>query len=344
MVAAKIRLGGIKILEGRSHLISSCRGGESALPDICARLAASRINLATLTHVADNGKRDAVTSVSTEGTEGFSSYFLMKLDQARGAVVRMQSDVTILSIFPHDQKPQVTGALLSFLGREGIRPQGLASSPSAMTILISAMDMEKVIDGLFEAFDFSAYRSPFDWHAAYRGKEQVFKEIICSYEEQVIKIYGVASQPDLDFWHMALPFSQLSRVGDALISFAGQGFKLPFLVGQSGPEMSLLMGFCLASGHREQIRRILASHLPGVNLSRDDSVTVVSLHGPHFGDRYGIAYALVKTLHDAAVQALAISCAVSSISLVVLTSELERALQAIESVFAVPSTRAGSDE
>jgi aspartokinase len=291
--------------------------------------------------VAHNGKRDAVTSISTEGTEGFSSYFLMKLDQARGAVVRMQSDVTVLSIFPHDQNPRVTGALLGFLGREGIRPQGLASSPSAMTVLISAMDMEKVIDGLFEAFDFSAYESPFDWHAAYRGKEQVFKEIICSYEEQVIKIYGVASRPDLDFWHIPIPFSQLSHVGGALISLAEEGMKLPFLVGQSGPEMSLLIGFCLASGQREQIGRILAFHLPDVNLVHDDSVTVVSLHGPHFGDRYGIAYALVKTLHDAAIQAVAISCAVSSISLVIFNSELERALQAIENVFEVPGAVSG---
>ena len=341
MVEAKIRLGGIKILEGRAHLISSCRGGESALPDICGRLAASRINLATLTHVADNGKRDSVTSVSTESGEGFSSYFLMKLDQARGAAVRMQSDVTILSVFPHDQKPQVTGTLLSFLGRGGIRPQGLASSPSAMTVLISAMDMEKVIDGLFEAFDFSAYQSPFDWHAAYRGKEQVFKEIICSYEEQVIKIYGVAAQSDLDFWHIPIPFSRLSHVGDALVSLADEGLKLPFLVGQSGPEMSLLIGFCLASAHREQIPGIFSRHLSGVTPVRDDSVTVVSLHGPHFGDRYGIAHALVKALHDAAIQTLAISCAVSSISFVVGTIELERTLQAIENVFEVPSARGG---
>jgi aspartokinase len=337
MVDAKTRLGGIKILEGRSHLISSMQGGEGVLTDICARLAASRINLSTLTHVADNGKRDCVTAVGMESAEGFSSYFLLKLDQSRGATVRLQSDVTILSIFPHDQKPQVTGSLLFFLGKEGIRPQGLASSPSAMTVLISAMDMEKVIDGLFEAFDFSAYRSPFDWHAAYRGKEQVLKEIICSYEEQVIKIYGIACQPDLDFWHIPLPFSKLSHLGEALLSLHEEGVKLPFLVGQSGPEMSLLMGFCLAGEHREMTLQALSRYLPEIKLFHDDSVTMVSLHGPHFGDRYGIIHALVKSLHEAEVQALAISCAVSSISAVVRSGELERALQAIERVFEVPS-------
>ena len=337
MAEPKIRLGGIKILEGRSHLISSLQGGEGVLTDICARLAASRINLATLTHVADNGKRDCVTAVSMESTEGFSSYFLLKLDQSRGAAVRLQSDVTILSIFPHDQKPQVTGSLLYFLGKEGIRPQGLASSPSAMTVLISAMDMEKVIDGLFEAFDFSAYRSPFDWHAAYRGKEQVFKEIICSYEEQVIKIYGIACQPDLDFWHVPLPFSQLSHLGEALLSLHEQGVRLPFLVGQSGPEMSLLIGFCLAGEHRETALQALSHYLPAASLFRDDSVTMVSLHGPHFGDRYGIVHALTASLQQAEVQALAVSCAVSSISAVIRSSDLERALQAVEKVFEVPS-------
>ncbi len=65
----------------------------------------------------------------------------------------------------------------------------------------------------FEAFTFPAYPSPFDWHAAYQGREQVLKEIICSYEEQVIKVYNVAQETDLDLWRLEIPASRLGDLG-----------------------------------------------------------------------------------------------------------------------------------
>ena len=56
----KIQLGGIKILEGQSRIESSCDSGENELAGICYRLGAERINLALLTHIADDGKGKSV--------------------------------------------------------------------------------------------------------------------------------------------------------------------------------------------------------------------------------------------------------------------------------------------
>jgi hypothetical protein len=57
--------------------------------------------------------------------------------------------INILSIFPHDKRPAVTGALLELLAKEKGLHCGLASSPSAMWVSVSDADTRRVIGGLF---------------------------------------------------------------------------------------------------------------------------------------------------------------------------------------------------
>ena len=96
-------------------------------------------------------------------------------------------------------------------------------------------DIQKAIDFLFDSFEFSSYGSPLEWRAAYREKEQLHKEIVASYQEQVITIYGIVHHENLDLWNVSAPASESSAVGDALIAIGQEGFKLPFVAAQ--PDM-----------------------------------------------------------------------------------------------------------
>jgi len=40
------------------------------------------------------------------------------------------------------------------------------------------------------------------------GRSKLLREIICSYEEQVIKVYNVAQETDLDLWCLELPMME----------------------------------------------------------------------------------------------------------------------------------------
>ena len=75
----KIRLGGIKILEGRSYAGWSCDKAGSALADICSHMGSEQINLSQVTHIADDGRGLSSTSLCTESAGSFTSYFLIKL-------------------------------------------------------------------------------------------------------------------------------------------------------------------------------------------------------------------------------------------------------------------------
>jgi aspartokinase len=69
-------------------------------------------------------------------------------------------------------------------------------------------------------------------------------------------------------------------------------------------------------------------------------VAGVFLHGPHFGDRYGVVYPFLQALARAKVSLIALSCTVSSISAIIKQQELGVAVQVLEETFEAPRTRA----
>jgi aspartokinase len=221
------------------------------------------------------------------------------------------------------------------LAKSQIQLHGLASSPSAMSAVLFSSDTEKAIEVLFDPFEFPTYGSPPEWHAAYRDKELLHKEIVASYQEQVITIYGIVHQSDLDLWSTALPISEPDRVGVALTAIGQGGVKMPFLLAQPDLEDRLLFAFCFPRSDHEQVKRILSIHAPNVILHHI-AVAALFIHGPHFGDRYGIASTLMRTLESAGVSILALSCAVSSISTVIRQDDLHTALQALNDAFKIP--------
>jgi aspartokinase len=333
---SRVRLGGIKAFEKRAYLTSFCRSGEEVLGDICTRLAADKINLSLLTHIADNGTRESITAACTASAEGFSSYALWKASHGQCSIGKLLDDISIISIFPHEKKLNVTGLLLNVLAENRIRPYGFASSPSAMAALVSSSDFEPTIYALFDVFEFPTYSSPLDWHAAYRGQEGLLDEIVCSYQEEIIKIYDLAYQSDLDLWTATVPFEGLGEFSKVLLDLHELQFKMPFLVSKSSSEFNrLYFAFCLPAAYHEEAMRAFDRNSPQADLFCHHSVSVIFLHGPHFGDRYGIANALVKTMWRAGVFPLAMSCAVSSLSVVIEGSELNKTLAALNSGFKI---------
>jgi aspartokinase len=76
--------------------------------------------------------------------------------------------------------------------------------------------------------------------------------------------------------------------------------------------------------------------MPGRRYSCRGPVSVLFVHGPHFGDRYGIANAFITALRNADIPILALSCAVSSISAVIEGNDPGKALEALSARFQTP--------
>jgi aspartokinase len=198
---------------------------------------------------------------------------------------------------------------------------------------VSSAHTEATIRAFFDAFEFPAYGSPSDWYAAYEGKEHLLRKIIASYQEQVIKIYDIVQEPNLDLWSIDLSMSELGNLGAALDSLDRLGIRMPLVVAVQSPEAGLRFGFCFARTQAKEVKHAFSHHVSTTNLEHDPEVAALFIHGPHFGDRYGIASKFVEGLQRAGVAILALSCTVSSISAIIGEIDLDPAISTLEKTF-----------
>lgn len=320
-------------------MASSSPGDDNLLATgVCSPLARNKTNLTFLSHAFLDQGANCITAFCTEGSAGRAAASLVEAHHASTAIVDLHGDISILSVFPHEQRPQVVGVLLQVLARKEITLQGMASSPSAVSTIVSTAETEAAIDTFFEAFKFPAYRSPSDWYAAYEGKEHLLKKIIASYQEKVIRIYDIVQQSDLDLWSLTVAQSDLGDLGAALITLGQSEIRMVFVIALPSLENRLSFSFCLPEGGEAQIREVFSSHLGNTALTCHSQVAALYIHGPHFGDRYGISHALVKALESKGVSLLALGCTVSSLSVIVGEQDLDPAVQALEASFQRSST------
>jgi len=332
----RIRIGGLKVMEGGACVAASSPPAALRLDaDVCAPLARNRINLTFLTHIAgDHDHQVLCTGAEAGGT----AYTLVKTHAAPETAVQLQPGAAIVALYPHDQRPEIIGNFIRSLARARVRLGGLASSPSAIAALLPFRHAKAIVGQLFENFRFSAFASPEDFFAAQPPPAELVEKVVATYQEKVIKVYCIVARPDLDLWGAGISSATgLERLAGALMDLGELGWRLPFLA--AAPELGsgeLLVSFSTQGDRYGEVRDILARRLPGVKLMHLAPVAGLFLHGPHFGDRYGIAHTLTEALEKAHIPLVALSCTISSISLLIRQQELAAAQLVLGNTFAAP--------
>lgn len=321
-------------------MVSSSPQGENPVrARVAAPLARNRINLTLFAHVA--GDREVLCTAAEVGEAAGT---LVQSHAGSQGTVHLQPGTAIFSVYPHDKRPEVLGTFLRSLAGTRAIIHALASSPSAITAVLSAARKRKVVQQLFEYFHFPAFESPEDFFSAQPPPEEYVKKVVATYQEKVIKVYWIVPQPDLDLWGLDIPSGAiLAGLAAALTDLGGLGLTIPFLLAIPGlGAKEFIISFSTArrdpsaGDQGRDVRRILRQHLPDTRLVRLTPVAGIFLHGPHFGDRYGIAHTLLEALEKAHVTLLALSCTISSISLIIHQHELAAALLVLGKTFEAP--------
>lgn len=337
----KLKAGGLKVLQSGACLVTSFKGRDFQLgPLVTGPLAQNRVNLTFLTHVAGDHTALCLNASQAEG-----ALALLKNLAGPDRALELLGDAALVSIYPHDQRPDLMGAFIRSLARSRSRVYGLASSPSAITAVLESRRQVMVVHQLFRDFAFSSFPTPEDFFAAQEIPEEYTRKVVATYQEKVIKVYWIVSQADLDLWALSIPTARmLEEVADFLRGLGELKLRLPFLIAlpRLGTE-ELLLAFstarpAAAPDQGRELRRLLQERLPGLRPMRLVPVSGIFLHGPHFGDRYGIAHALVEALERVRVPVLALSCTISSLSVLVRQHELVQALLVLRQVFEAPVT------
>lgn len=324
-------------------MVSSSPRGENRLGrEICAPLALNKINLTFLTHLAGGNGWATASSFCTALSAGLDSFSLLKSQQVIPGTMQLNAGTVIVALYPHSQRPEIMGHFLHSLAQGRIMVHGLASSPAAITAVISGAARDRAVQHLFNNFHFSSYPAPQDFYEAQRPPDELLQQVVAAYQEKVIKIYCLAQEHDLDLWRVSIPSSTILQDLAAVLGDLGAaGWKVPFLVAVPWLEKrELLVSFCISQHGGTEVRQFLDRRLPGAAVSCLGPTAAIFIHGPHFGDRYGVADTLLQALDRARVSPLALSCTISSISTVLKQQELGAAVQVLEETFEAPQAQA----
>lgn len=164
-------------------------------------------------------------------------------------------------------------------------------------------------------------------------------ETIAVYWEDRIKTYGFSEAVGLALvqWHAAP--EALSGLGAGLQDMGEPDIGMLLVLGQTSGNRGTAFGLLVERQWEDQtigrLRDLLEGPSRGTICSRSPA-GLIHFHGPHFGDRYGIADAALGTLAEHDIPVLAVACSASSIYLVLSESWMAKTREALMEAFLRP--------
>ncbi len=158
-------------------------------------------------------------------------------------------------------------------------------------------------------------------------------------QRQKIKIGGIIQKRNLaKIGVMSIP--NRPGVAGAIFSALGaKGINIPFIVHTIDLNDLDNIVLCVAQQDLAAALEVLDTVRETVGakeIAYDREVGIVSLFGPHFGERPGIAGIMFSALASAGVNILAISTSISSTSCLIDANDMDEAVQALEEAFELP--------
>ncbi len=333
-MTTQTRVGGFKVLRDVVWIPLSKSGEDKGFPaEFCHSMAEQGINLPFITYT--NHDKSIGFNVVVDASNSSKASSLVERNFCE--VSYHTAKAAILSIFPHNSNPEIIGTIFEVFGRAGLDPKALAHSNSAVSVVLPEDDIAKATRALFVPFSFSAYRTPEDWKLTQKNKEKLYREVVASYQERKPKVYALEWLDGQELFELRLDANNLGTVGTHFKTLSRSRLTLTFLSTCPSTKKGSNLFFCLPrSGIYEHTQITGESSLGNITHS-PSPVSIFSMNGPHFGDRYGIVSELLTAFNIYHIELLALSCTVASITGILPTDQVQPATEAIRTRFDVPS-------
>ena len=237
--------------------------------------------------------------------------------------------VCMVSVYPHGSKTEILGYLLSLFARKEIYFYHMVSSNAMISFVIAQEDKAGLLALLEGTFDLPPTHTPYEpgFHeetAAFVKKR--YQETRAYFQEKKIKTYGFDVEPELELTLIRCRLDQLD------------------LAGQCIGALDTKFYFSTAFGHERDISLYWLTRdednkenpfTKDIDYIREKA-DLVSFHGPHFGDRFGIFNAAAACLEAAGLNLILAGCTGASISLILPAGQGSAALPALEKGFEAP--------
>jgi aspartate kinase len=156
---------------------------------------------------------------------------------------------------------------------------------------------------------------------------------------QKIKLGGIIEHKDLSM----ISIEQIpDRPGIAGLTFQAlsrRGINVEFIIHCLNRRGASQVILCVSQARGDETLAVLDQIRPQIGnpeLYVDSEIAVVSIFGPHFRERSGIAGTFFAALNTRGINIIAISTSISTCSCVIASGDLPAALSAIGEAFEVP--------
>jgi hypothetical protein len=163
-------------------------------------------------------------------------------------------------------------------------------------------------------------------------------ETAAVYWESKIRIYGFRQKTGLLLCSLIIAADRLHALAElARTGGDDTAFELVSLrpLDHAHMQLCLVMPADVPEYFLEMIQEA-AKRERAVSLCLDFSVELISFHGPHFHDRYGIARSVIDVLAEKNIPLLAMECTGTSIGIVVPENCSKKAISILAGTFVVP--------
>ena len=165
-------------------------------------------------------------------------------------------------------------------------------------------------------------------------------ETIAVYWEDRVKTYGFQTERNLSLFRIAIAPQALARVGSTLLKETGT-IHFSWVLVQATSTRTLKLHILLAQQWHQPMQTLLDDYRENgedLDLRVVSPVEMVFFHGPHFGDRFGIADKALGTLRKKGLPILAAGCTGASVYIVVPEDGSTEASRLLSDVFDPPPT------
>jgi len=333
MSLLQIRINGIRLGSGLNQILQTSVGGDAVLrPQLYHTLAENKTNIICLGLWID-----------AAGTSGFCCHDnsdvkpdIKYSGQPNAQSINLDhiSNVSMVSVYPHHASLNTLGFLIQLFGENKIMFQQMISSNAMLSFVIKGSDQEKVVAFLEHKFDLPPTHTPFqqnfnDETSAFVKKR--YPETSATYVEEKIKTYGIQMNANLLMHEISFNPGQqehLVRCGKGLQNLSNSLEKFYFTAAMTqSKDVGRL--FFLTDPVPDQ-------SVSGMDICRSMPVDLITFHGPHFGDRFGIFNTAMECLKAASIKVLLAGCTGASICMVLPATLGEKAVSALFRGFETP--------
>lgn len=336
----KISIGGMRFSSEQIQLsFPGLTDGLHTLVLLLRKLTDKQVNLPFLCFDSVLGNQ-ATVSMSPDD---FNGQRTTVEDFGQSAKIRPDATPSIgsLTLFPHKSRTKIVGLFLEILGRNKLTLHSLNSSLSALVANIDYQKLSELSFLLQESFvlpdNHSPFRQKFEVDECGGGSESSSPviETEAVYWEPVIKIYGSCIKRNLTLMTAHLADDKLSLLGSKLQTVDGGNGSFEMISIQRIDNHRFLVSLLCENRLTDLYRGVFECEnlLYGIDRRPGELLYV---HGPHFQDRYGVAYAALDGLSRKQQDVYAVGCSGTSIYLITPEKKGQPAADALAKVFLVP--------